>query len=151
MSGHHTTMMLLLEEAGLGRMEQEINLIPAPLLRATHNAGNLLMPMPYTYAAAYAMQEKMFKEVHLRVGLGGEPDPEFDLQGHAVERFGQHSWRRLGEKVARDSKDFHQLEDTDTDLYSGWDLHEHSRDMQLHYAGQQRSIRVKRRRLTMMM
>ena len=151
MSGHHTTMMLLLEEAGLGRMEQEINLIPAPLLRATHNAGNLLMPMPYTYGAAYAMQEKMFKEVHLRVGLGGEPDPEFDLQGHAVARFGQHSWRRLGEKVARDSKDFHQLEDTDTDLYSGWDLHEHSRDMQLHYAGQQRSIRVKRRRLTMMM
>jgi hypothetical protein len=53
--------------------------------------------------------------------------------------------------VARDSKEFHELDSVQIDLYSGWDLHEHSRDMQLHYSGQQRNIRVKRRKLTMMM
>ena len=30
------------------------------------------------------------------------PDPEFDLHGHAIARWGQHSYRRLGNKVARD-------------------------------------------------
>ena len=31
----------------------------------------------------------------------------------------------------------------------GWDQYEHSKDMKIHYAGQQRSHRVKRRVITM--
>ena len=41
------------------------------------------------------------------------------------------------------------IEDKDVDLYCGWDQYEHSKDMKIHYAGQQRSHRVKRRVITM--
>ena len=40
------------------------------------------------------------------------------------------------------------MSETEVDLYAGWDLYEHSLDMQIHYAGQQRSHRVKRREIT---
>ena len=40
------------------------------------------------------------------------------------------------------------LTKVEVDLYSGWDQHEISRDMQIHYSGQQRSHRVKRTAIT---
>ena len=43
-------------------------------MRATHNAGRTLMPMPYTYSAAYDMQAKMFAELVTRSLLESEPD-----------------------------------------------------------------------------
>ena len=33
----------------------------------------------------------------------GDADPEYDLQGHEAPRWNNHSWRRFGDKVARDS------------------------------------------------
>ena len=150
-STEHYRLMSALQAAGLGTVGSSINLVPAPLLRATDGGGSQLMPMPYTYKAAYDMTKGLFEEAFQRCNQPGDPDPELDLQGHEVAKFGQYSWRRFGEKVARDSKDHHQLDHVEVDLYSGWDQHEHSMDMQIHYAGQQRSHRVKRRKITQMM
>ena len=36
------------------RHGQDLNLVPAPLLRATHRSGALLMPMPLTYDNEHA-------------------------------------------------------------------------------------------------
>ena len=144
----HSCLMGNLVEWGLGKVGEEINLIPAPLLRATHNAGRVLTPMPYTYGAAYDSQRKLFDLAWTAANPTGDPDPEFDLQGHEVPRFGKHSWRRFGEKVARDSQHIHNMPPEEIDMYAGWDQKEHDHDMQMHYAGQQRSHRVKRRLIT---
>ena len=53
-------------------------------------------------------------------------------------KLGNHSWRRYGDKVARDNKVFHALGPTEIDLFCGWNLAEISLDMQMKYAGQQR-------------
>ena len=82
----------------------------------------------------------------------GNPDPELDLhEGHTEAKSGQYSWRSFGEKIARDSSDHHQMDHVQVDLYSGWGQHERSMDMQIHYAGQQRSHCAKRRKITDMM
>ena len=78
-------------------------------------------------------------------------DPELDRQGHERVLWGQHSWRRLGEKVARDSKPIWEAEgvtSTDVDKYSDWNQMELSKDMQIHYSGEQRSFRVRRCAIT---
>ena len=106
---------------------------------------------PTTYDNAHASHKLVFQEAFVRANPPGDPDPEFDRQGHAEARWGQHSWRRFGDKVARDDKPRLKalgLDDTDTDLYCGWDQYEHSKDMQIHYAGQQRSHRVRRCEIT---
>ena len=72
------------------------------------------------------------------------------MEGHATPKLGTHSWRRYGDKVARDNKVFHALGSTEIDLFCGWNLAKINADMQLKYTGQQRSERVKRRKLTMM-
>ena len=56
----------------------------------------------------------------------------------------EYSLRRAGERSARNNQHRHGLPRAEIDLYSGWDLYEHSRDMQLHYAGQDRQHRIKR-------
>lgn len=56
--------------------------------------------------------------------------------------------RRLPSKAGAHLAFFKLALDTEVDLYCGWDQYEHSKDMQIHYAGQQRSHRVKRRMIT---
>ena len=144
----HARLMDALQKQGLGRINEGINLVAAPLLRSTHEVGNILTPMPYTYGAAYDIQRDCFAESFKLANPPGDPDPEFDLQGHATPKWGQHSWRRFGDKTARDTKHIHQMSETEVDLFAGWDLYQHSLNMQIHYAGQQRSHRVKRREIT---
>ena len=144
----HGRLMQALQHAGLGEINEGINLVAAPLLRSTHCTGTILMPMPYTYKAADDIAKQCFEESFKLANPPGDPDPEFDLQGHPTPRWGQHSWRRFGDKVARDSQEIHMMSETEVDLFAGWDLYEHSLDMQIHYAGQQRSHRVKRREIT---
>ena len=89
-----------------------------------------------------------FAAAHLLANEPGNPDPEFDKQGHEEARWGNHSWRRFGDKVARDSREIHELSPTDLDLFCGWNLTEISKDMQILYEGMQRAARVKRAELT---
>ena len=85
----------------LGPIGQDINLVPTPLLRSTHRTGAMLMPMPLTYDTEHATQKDIFIKAHELANPPGDPDPERDLQGHEEARWGQHSWRRFGDKVAR--------------------------------------------------
>ena len=149
-AGLHLWMMTALEEAGLGKVNAGIHLVPAPLLRSTCQAGHFLTPMPFLADSTYANLKRTFEESFKLANRPGDPDPELDIQGHAEPRFGQHSWRRHADKVARDHKDFHRHSSKEIDLYCGWNLKAYDKDMQTHYAGQQRSHRVKRRTLTIM-
>ena len=103
--------------------------------------------MPLTYDTANASMKLLFEHAVTVASPPGDPDPEFDLQGHAEAHWGQHSWRRMGEKTARDDKPqwtLLGLTKDDVDLYSGWEQKTLSKNMQIHYAGQQRDHRVKR-------
>lgn len=147
----HEHLIRCLQRYGLGKRDQDITLVPAPLLRSTHHGGRLLTPMPQTYSGAHANMGEVFREAFARANPRGDPDPELDRQGHEKLVWGQHSWRRLGEKVARDSKAMWEKEGvtaTDVDKYSDWNQKEHSKDMQIHYSGEQRSFRVRRRFIT---
>ena len=148
----HTLLMPNLEKVGLGKVNDDIHLVPAPLLRATHLSGRLLTPMPLTYDTANTAMKLLFEHAVQVSSPPGDPDPEFDLQGHAEAHWGQHSWRRMGEKTARDDKpqwSLLGLTKDDVDLYSSWEQGKTlSENMQIYYAGQQRDHRVRRCAIT---
>ena len=147
----HTVLMRSLARVGLGKINEDIHLVPAPLLRATHLGGKLLTPMPLTYDTANTSMKSLFEHAVQVSSPPGDPDPELDLQGHAEAHWGQHSWRRMGEKTARDDQPQWSrlgLTKDDVDLYSGWEGKKLSENMQIHYAGQQRDHRVKRCAIT---
>ena len=146
----HRWMISALESAGLGLLDRGIFLVPAPLLRSTCGGGRVLTPMPFLSTSVYDHSKKVFDESMKLSNPPGRPDPEFDLQGHATPRLGEHSWRRYANRTAQRNRDYHQLSAGDIDLYVGWNLKEHDRDMQEHYAGQDRAHRVKRRKITQM-
>ena len=71
------------------------------------------------------------------------------LTTHHLQRSPKHAPRTVssGEKTARDDKPqwtLLGLTKDDVDLYSGWEQKTLSKNMQIHYAGQQRDHRVKR-------
>ena len=147
----HRSIMLKLQDEGLGVIGASINLVPAPLLRSTTAAGKILTPMPFMADSTYTHLGEAFALALKMANPPGDPDPDFDLQGHADPRLGHHTWRRYADKVARDN--LHRYTDLgkeDINLYAGWRLKELLKDMQIKYAGQQRSHRVKRARLTLM-
>ena len=147
-SPKHAKLMEALARVGFGAVGEDINLVPAPLLRSTTAAGARLTPMPMQPDSASKAVKEVFEEAFKMANPPGDPDPELDLQGHEAARWNNHSWRRMGDKVARDSKHIHQMSAVEVDLYAGWNLKEHDLDMQLHYAGQQRAHRVKRAAIT---
>ena len=140
----HQRLMEALAMQGLGKVGSDIQLIPAPLLRSTHSGGALLTPMPYTYKGAYDVIKGYMSEVIKVTNTEDDPDPDLDLAGHEKPKWTMYSLRRAGERSARNNQKRHGLPRDEIDLYSGWDLSEHSRDMQLHYAGQDRQHRIKR-------
>ena len=146
----HSYLVQCLRRHGLGTPGQDITVVPAPLLRSTEHGGRLLTPMPQTYNGAHENMTKAFKAAFEKANPPGDPDPELDRQGHERVLWGQHSWRRLGEKVARDSSiwEAEGVTSTDVDKYSDWNQMELSKDMQIHYSGEQRSFRVRRCAIT---
>ena len=100
--------------------------------------------MPYTYKGVYDVIKGYMSEVIRTTNTEDDPDPDLDLAGHEKPKWTMYSLRRAGERSARNNQKRHGLPRDEIDLYSGWDLSEHSRDMQLHYAGQDRQHRIKR-------
>ena len=88
----------------------------------------------------------------------GVVDPELDLAGQKEPQWGNHSLRRMADKIAQRAKQEGKLEaergmeavTTETiDVFFGWALKELCRKMQLHYAGLDRSFRRALARVTM--
>ena len=133
-----------LEAAGLGTFVQ---LVPGPLLRST--SGSRLLHEPFAVDSTYAQLKPIMMFAYEKANEDpNDTDPERDLQGRIVPQFANHSWRRFGDKVARDTMETTGATSVDIDLYYGWHEKMHSKDMQLHYAG--RPDRVKRSRVSMM-
>ena len=148
----HRLVMSLLAQFGLGEIGSTINLVAAPLLRATHRSGTVLTPMPFMATSTYDNLKKTFAGAFELSNPPGDPDPEFDVQGHEKPRLGNHSWRRYADKRAKQEMEFllsKGLSKMTIDLYFGWNLHEYDKEMQERYAGQLRSERVRRRFLTL--
>ena len=98
----------------------------------------------YKFGCAYDVIKGYMSEVIKVTNTEDDPDPDLDLAGHETPKWTMYSLRRAGERSARNNQKRHGLPRDEIDLYSGWDLSEHSRDMQLHYAGQDRQHRIKR-------
>ena len=135
-SPQHAWLMAALERHGLGRIGSSVNLVPAPLLRSTCNGGYGLLPMPFLATSTYDNMGRIFRESFALANPAGDPDPDLDLQGHAAPRLNNHSWRRYADRIASRHGAFHGCSKGDVDLYCGWNLKEHERDMQEHYAGE---------------
>ena len=84
-----------------------------------------------------------------------EPDVELDLQDKSEPKWGNHSFRRHSDKVARESLHRHEsggmVEVTKQliDYFFGWLLKDMMKDMQTHYAGLDRPSRRGLARVTM--
>ena len=77
----HTWMMKALEEAGLGTVNQDIHLVPAPLQRATCGAGRFLTPMPFLSTSTYDNMNKIFAESFAMANPEGGPRPRIRSSG----------------------------------------------------------------------
>ena len=133
-----------------GFSEEAAAIVPGPLIRAT--AGSLSNHMPLepgsTYSLLKVVMDKAYKELNdMSKSLS---DEELDLQGLTAPKWGNHSWRRFCDKMAREAMKETGATEVDIDLYLGWNELIHHKEMQLHYEGLQRGSRVQRSRLLMM-
>ena len=134
------------KRAGLGAL---VTITPGPLLRATRGK-DVLTHMPLGSSSTYRSLLKVMDKAHVLANPPGDPDPELDLQGLLVPKWGHHSWRRFCDKVAREWMVRLGLTEVDIDLYMGWNELIHHREMQLHYAGMERGERITRSKISMM-
>ena len=75
-----------------------------------------------------------------------KPDPDFDLEGATASSYGNHSFRQLADRCARDYRQLSGATEVEIDRMFGWNEAMYRRVMQLHYAG--RHERVKRKMIT---
>ena len=122
-----------LESKGFGR---HVRVVPGPLIRAT--LGSVLTHMPLATKSTYNHLISAMKEAHTLSQASDKVDVEFDLQGLAEPKFGNHSLRRHSDKVARESLHLHvadgvhEITKEVIDYFYGWLLKEMKKDMQLH-------------------
>ena len=135
-----------LEQAGL---KDHVSVTPGPLLRATRGK-DVLTHMPLGSSSTYRSLKKIMESAHQLANSAEDPDPELDLQGLLIPKWGHHSWRRFCDKVAREWMVRLGYTSIDIDLYMGWNELIHHREMQLHYAGMERGERVTRSKISMM-
>ena len=134
----------LLRDGGLGRY---IDVVPGPLLRATR--GRLLTHMPLSPDSSYTHIIGAIHDAYEQSSQMEEPDLELDLAGLERPKWGHHTLRRTGDKVARDSQEVTGVDKGEIDDHFGWDQRNRAKDSQLHYAG--RRDRARRARITMML
>lgn len=107
--------------------------VPGPLIRATH--GDSLSHMPLATGSTYTHLVKAMELAYEKSSQMETPDPELELQGLKEPHFGNHSLRRHGDRVARETKELTKVTKETIDYFFGWLLVEMMKDMQLHYAG----------------
>ena len=135
------------EELTLAGFGDWIEVVPGPLMRATHGRrlGYTHMPLDAgsTYQVLGQVMERAFEESN-RNG----PDPELDLQGFSEPLWGHHSFRRFADTVARQTMAVTGATEQDIDLYFGWMERFYNQKMQVHY--ESRFDRTRRSAVTSM-
>ena len=134
----------LMVAAGLGA---HTDVVPGPLLRATR--GHLLTHMPLAPDSSYTHMMAALRDAYAISQAMDEPDLQLDLEGLEKPKWGHHTLRRTGDKVARDSQEETGADKGEIDDLFGWNQRERAKDSQLHYAG--RRDRARRSRITMML
>ena len=134
------------EELRAGGLGDYVAVVPGPLLRATR--GKLLTHMPLSQDSSYKHIMGALRDAYEQSSQMEEPDLEFDLAGLEEPKWGHHTLRRTGDKVARDTQEETGVDKGDIDDQFGWNQKERKKDSQLHYAG--RRDRSRRARITMM-
>ena len=122
-------LMYELTKAGFG---EQCQIVPGPLIRATHDKGGFETHMPLKPQSSYDALHRAFDEAY-RLSNEYSPDPELDLQGLEKPRWGHHSNRRLGDTVARQTMQQTGATERDIDLVFGWNEAFYSQKMQTHY------------------
>ena len=110
--------------------------------------GKLIMHMPleesgvanYLVAAMRLAREKIEEE--------GVVDPECDTQLGAI--WGTHSMRRQADRVATRTRAQTGMSTMQVNMVFGWELKKRREEMQVWYAGLDRSQRLELARVTMM-
>ena len=139
-----------LEEEGFGSYTF---VVPGPLIRAT--LGSKLTHMPLATKSTYTHLLAATKRAYEISAEMSEPDVELDLQDRKEPKWGNHSFRRHSDKVARESLHLHagggafEMTKQVIDYFFGWMLKEMMKDMQTHYAGLDRPSRRGLARVTM--
>ena len=101
-------------------------------MRATH--GRLgASHMPLSTQSTYDSLNLMMAEAFIRASPAGDPDPELDLQGLEQPLWGHHSFRRMADTIARQTRDVTGASEQDIDLLFGWMEAFYSSKMQMHY------------------
>ena len=72
----------------------------------------------------------------------GQHDPELDVKKGFEPQWGQHSFRRQSDRVAKADMTKSGATKEMIDFFYGWNLKEMSKDMFLHYAGLDRMARL---------
>ena len=74
------------------------------------------------------------------------PDPELDLQGYDAPLWGNHSFRRFADTIARQTMAVTGASEQDIDLYFEWMERFYQQKMQVHY--ESRFTRTRRTAVT---
>jgi len=139
-----TDIATVAEELSLAGFGDRIEIVPGPLLRATHGKlGYAHMPLDpgSTYHVLTPLLERAYE-----LAVSESPDPEIDLQGFDVPLWGNHSFRRFADTVARQTMAQTQATEQDIDLYFGWMERFYQSKMQVHY--ESRFTRTRRTAVT---
>ena len=129
-SAQMDALILKLVESGFGGKDR-LRVLPGPLFRSTHGAGDFTH-MPLTTSSAYEPLHEYFDKAHA-LANAVTPDYELDLCGLQAPQWGHHSARRCADTVAR-----HTMSETgatvkDIDIIFGWNQSMYNKDMQNHY------------------
>ena len=142
--------VLFKELVAAGVVGKRLKQIPGPFVRSSDNRGKLVGYQSLDPQSTTSRLGVLMNEAHGATDSPESRDPELDLMGRIVAFFRHHANRRFADKVARDAMESLGISKVLIDLHFGWKQREHASDSQLHYAGEGRSDRVKRSKVTMM-
>ena len=109
----------------------EFDVVPGPLMRATHGKALGFSHMPLQPASTYKLlHECLPKAYELAQALG---DDELDLRGLPAPLWGHHSIRRGADTVTRQTMHITGATERDIDIIFGWNEALYHAMMQLHY------------------
>jgi hypothetical protein len=117
-----------------------MDVIPGPLIRAT--SGHRLTHMPYSPNSTHIHLTPAMMMAFTEVQSSGRVDPEYEPIEGQDPKFANHSNRRHADRVAMRNAKTTGISESDINFFFGWELKKMAETMRLHYAGQDRVLRL---------
>ena len=141
--------VLFMDLVAAGVSSKRLRQVPGPLVRSTDNRGRVVGFQSLDPQSTTMRLGELINEAHSATNSPESRYPELDLMGRDIAFFRHHANCRFSDKVVKDAIEELGISKVMIDLHFGWKQREHSSDSQLHYAGEGRSDRVKRSKVTM--